>query len=74
MVIPNCILFSKFGGNLVLPFFIALALGDPTVTLEDVTPRVYPSGTLFPNEVFFGYCCMLLIACIFNHIIIPRIK
>lgn len=34
-------------------FFIAFALGDPTVTLEDVSPRIYPSGALFPYEVFF---------------------
>ncbi|GAB2216536.1 hypothetical protein Droror1_Dr00024311, partial [Drosera rotundifolia] len=26
------------------------ALGDPSVTLEQVTPPVYPSGALFPSE------------------------
>jgi len=31
-------------------FFIAFSLGDPTVTLEDVSPRIYPSGALFPYE------------------------
>ncbi|KAG6719742.1 hypothetical protein I3842_03G022500 [Carya illinoinensis] len=28
----------------------ALALGDPSLTVEEVTPRVYPSGSLFPVE------------------------
>lgn len=35
-----------------IPFSLtALALGDPSVTIEKVTPAVYPSGTLFPSEV-----------------------
>ncbi|KAF5479183.1 hypothetical protein F2P56_000030 [Juglans regia] len=29
----------------------ALALGDPSVTVEDVTPPVYPSGSLYPVEI-----------------------
>ncbi|GAB4827316.1 Protease Do-like 8, chloroplastic [Ancistrocladus abbreviatus] len=28
----------------------AYALGDPSVTVEEATPLVYPSGTLFPSE------------------------
>ncbi|XP_031474383.1 protease Do-like 8, chloroplastic isoform X1 [Nymphaea colorata] len=28
----------------------AHALGDPTVTIEEVTPPIYPSGKLFPTE------------------------
>lgn len=28
----------------------AKALGDPSVTLEEVTPPVFPSGSLFPAE------------------------
>lgn len=31
-------------------YFSALALGDPSVTIEDVTPLVLPSGPLFPSE------------------------
>lgn len=31
----------------------AQALGDPSVTLEEVTPPVFPSGALFPNEVCY---------------------
>lgn len=31
--------------------YAAHALGDPTVTLEEVTPQVFPSGPLFPTEV-----------------------
>ncbi|XP_068638755.1 protease Do-like 8, chloroplastic isoform X2 [Aristolochia californica] len=30
--------------------YSALALGDPSVTVEEVTPPVFPSGTLFPSE------------------------
>lgn len=29
----------------------ALALGDPYVKIEDVTPKIFPSGPLFPTEV-----------------------
>ncbi|XP_022774038.1 protease Do-like 8, chloroplastic [Durio zibethinus] len=32
------------------PLQIAQALGDPSVTVEDVTPPVFPSGALFPSE------------------------
>ncbi|XP_058096510.1 protease Do-like 8, chloroplastic isoform X1 [Magnolia sinica] len=31
-------------------YFSALALGDPSVTIEEVTPPIYPSGVLFPSE------------------------
>lgn len=35
----------------ILFSFAALALGDPSVTIEKVAPTVYPSETLFPSEV-----------------------
>ncbi|KAI5665643.1 hypothetical protein M9H77_15496 [Catharanthus roseus] len=31
-------------------YFSAYALGDPSVTVEQVTPTVFPSGPLFPAE------------------------
>ncbi|XP_008784256.2 protease Do-like 8, chloroplastic isoform X1 [Phoenix dactylifera] len=31
-------------------YFTAVALGDPSVTVQDVTPRILPSGPLFPSE------------------------
>lgn len=31
----------------------AFALGDTSVTVEQVTPPVFPSGPLFPSEVNF---------------------
>ncbi|XAR51745.1 Peptidase Do [Bertholletia excelsa] len=31
-------------------YLSARALGDPSVTIEEVTPPVYPSGSLFPSE------------------------
>ncbi|KAK9272509.1 hypothetical protein L1049_002882 [Liquidambar formosana] len=31
-------------------YLSAHALGDPSVTVEEVTPPVFPSGTLFPTE------------------------
>ncbi|KAI8533927.1 hypothetical protein RHMOL_Rhmol10G0048800 [Rhododendron molle] len=37
------IISSNFG-------YTAHALGDPSVTIEEVTPPVYPSGGLFPYE------------------------
>ncbi|KAK4750093.1 hypothetical protein SAY87_027542 [Trapa incisa] len=43
------VLFSSFFVYSVYPFQ-AHALGDPTVTLEEVTPQVFPSGPLFPAE------------------------
>ena len=33
--------------------FIAYALGDPSVTIEEVTPLVIPYGPLLPSEVGF---------------------
>lgn len=35
--------------------FTAQALGDPTVTIEEVTPPVFTSGPLFPIEVHILY-------------------
>lgn len=32
----------------------AYALGDPSVTVEQVTPTVSPAGALFPSEVHFS--------------------
>jgi hypothetical protein len=29
----------------------AFALGDTSVKIEDVTPKIFPSGPLFPTEV-----------------------
>lgn len=40
-------LFSFFHPSRYLP---AQALGDPSVTVEEVTPTVFPSGALFPTE------------------------
>ncbi|XP_057486854.1 protease Do-like 8, chloroplastic isoform X3 [Actinidia eriantha] len=34
-------------------YLLAHALGDPSVTIEDVTSPTYPSGALFPSEVHF---------------------
>ncbi|KAG8064957.1 hypothetical protein GUJ93_ZPchr0004g38709 [Zizania palustris] len=31
-------------------YFSALALGDPSVKIDDVTPKIFPSGPLFPTE------------------------
>ncbi|MQL96737.1 hypothetical protein Taro_029414 [Colocasia esculenta] len=31
-------------------YLSVLALGDPSATIEDVSPTVYPSGPLFPSE------------------------
>lgn len=33
--------------------FTAYALGDPSVTVEEVTPSVFPSSPLLPSEVSF---------------------
>lgn len=32
-------------------YISAYALGDPSVTVEQVTPAVFPAGALFPSEV-----------------------
>ncbi|KAL5981145.1 Protease Do-like 8, chloroplastic [Asimina triloba] len=32
------------------PLTTPLALGDPSMTIEQVTPPIYPSGVLFPSE------------------------
>ncbi|KAL4332408.1 hypothetical protein GQ457_07G002720 [Hibiscus cannabinus] len=39
-----------YGSYLPSRYLSALALGDPSVTVEDVTPAVFPSGALFPSE------------------------
>jgi len=31
-------------------FTAALALGEPSVKIEDVTPKIFPSAPLFPTE------------------------
>ncbi|CAO2035321.1 unnamed protein product [Urochloa humidicola] len=31
-------------------YLSALALGEPSVKIEDVTPKIFPSGPLFPTE------------------------
>ncbi|KAH7845227.1 hypothetical protein Vadar_011563 [Vaccinium darrowii] len=43
---------SVFMYSCYLPsrYLSAHALGDPSVTIEEVTPPVYPSGGLFPSE------------------------
>lgn len=35
-------------------YITAYALGDPSVTVEQVTPAVFPAGALFPSEVDFS--------------------
>lgn len=35
-------------------YIAAYALGDPSVTVEQVTPAVFPAGALFPSEVDFS--------------------
>ncbi|CAN6239720.1 unnamed protein product [Urochloa humidicola] len=32
-------------------YLSALALGEPSVKIEDVTPKIFPSGPLFPTEI-----------------------
>ncbi|KOM56756.1 hypothetical protein LR48_Vigan10g264800 [Vigna angularis] len=41
---------SAFVFNLFDWLYVPLALGDPSVTLEEVTPPVFSSGPLFPIE------------------------
>lgn len=40
---------------------LAQALGDPSVTIEEVTPPVFPSGALFPTEVHLQLYQLVLI-------------
>lgn len=42
---------------------VAQALGDPSVTLEQVTPSVFSSGPLFPSEVTFQLYLLFFIFC-----------
>lgn len=60
----------------VCMYITAYALGDSSVTLEQVTPAVFPAGELFPSEVaflfedsvlfslcfFFSFCFVFLIS------------
>lgn len=46
------LLMSEYAMNF---WHAAQALGDPSVTVEDVTPPIFPSGALFPTEVRFYY-------------------
>ncbi|XP_021905287.1 protease Do-like 8, chloroplastic isoform X1 [Carica papaya] len=41
------LLMSEYAMNF---WHAAQALGDPSVTVEDVTPPIFPSGALFPTE------------------------
>lgn len=45
----TCLRFDSNHGKTVE--ITAQALGDPSMTLEEVTPSVFPSGQLLPNEV-----------------------
>ncbi|KAG2566667.1 protease Do-like 8, chloroplastic isoform X3 [Panicum virgatum] len=47
MLLCNCSWLGSF--NLTF-FTTALALGEPSVKIEDVTPKIFPSGPLFPTE------------------------
>lgn len=47
MLVASFFMYSCYNPSTYLS---AYALGDPTITLEDVTPTVYPSGALFPSE------------------------
>ncbi|KAL1538690.1 Protease Do-like 8, chloroplastic, variant 3 [Salvia divinorum] len=40
----------SYGYLLSLRYCPAYALGDPSVTVEQVTPSVFPAGALFPSE------------------------
>ncbi|KAK6129244.1 hypothetical protein DH2020_036953 [Rehmannia glutinosa] len=44
------ILCTCYSYLLTSRYFPAYALGDPSVTVEQVTPPVFPAGTLFPSE------------------------
>ncbi|KAH7847835.1 hypothetical protein Vadar_030716 [Vaccinium darrowii] len=46
----NVIAFHSNGLHILLALSSTHALGDPSVTIEEVTPPVYPSGGLFPSE------------------------
>lgn len=54
------IIYSNFG-------YTAHALGDPSVTVAEVTPPVYPSGGLFPSEV-----CLQLFQSIYSPFLSER--
>uniref|UniRef100_A0A5B7A776 PDZ domain-containing protein n=1 Tax=Davidia involucrata TaxID=16924 RepID=A0A5B7A776_DAVIN len=47
MLFASLIMYSCYHPSRYLS---AHALGDPSVTVEEVTPPVYPSGALFPSE------------------------
>ncbi|KAL8475674.1 hypothetical protein ACS0TY_028365 [Phlomoides rotata] len=44
------LMFTCYGYFLPSRYFPAYALGDPSVTVEQVTPTVSPAGALFPSE------------------------
>ncbi|XP_021905288.1 protease Do-like 8, chloroplastic isoform X2 [Carica papaya] len=47
MLLTSLALHFSYYPSRYLP---AQALGDPSVTVEDVTPPIFPSGALFPTE------------------------
>lgn len=47
MLVANLFMYSWY---LPSRYLSAYALGDPSVTIEEVTPTVLPSGALFPTE------------------------
>lgn len=48
----NFVLLGRFDSDFVIFLgYAAHALGDPSVTVEQVTPPVFPSGALLPPEV-----------------------
>jgi hypothetical protein len=49
--------------------YTAQAAGDPSVTVEEVTPPVFPSAPLFPVEVFiFSYFLLFLVLFLRIHV------
>lgn len=47
-------IFDIFYDNFTVFEITALALGDTSVKIKDVTPQVFPSGPLFASEVYFS--------------------
>lgn len=48
---PLANLFFYFCKKMLLLDISALALGDPSVTVQEVTPPTLAAGALFPTEV-----------------------
>ncbi|CAO2816291.1 unnamed protein product [Amaranthus hypochondriacus] len=42
--------FGLLSSYFLSSYFPAYALGDPSVTIEEVTPSIFPSGPLLPSE------------------------